>query len=308
MHIPATLRQHSTGERAEWLAALPSVLAEVADSWALTVGDPFEPGGQTSWVAPVARADGRPAVLKLLWPHYEAEHEAAALRVWAGNGAVELYDWQDLGHTRALLLERCSPGSSLSAASEDEQDEVLAGLLPLLWISPTNSLPFRHLSTMAGAWANECEDKLRGGARIDLEPSLVDQGLALFRSLAEPSAGDVLLATDLHAGNVLRAEREPWLAIDPKPYVGDPTYDAVQHVINCERMYVDPVALCRRFASLVGLDADRLMAWTFARCVVESPTWPELVPVARTLAGAVDVATPSGEAQSEIPDRASPKS
>ena len=42
----------------------------------------------------------------------------------------------------------------------------------------------------------------------------------------------MLLHTDLHAGNVLAAEREPWLAIDPKPYVGDPAYDVTQHIFN----------------------------------------------------------------------------
>ncbi len=54
----------------------------------------------------------------------------------------------------------------------------------------------------------------------------------------------MLLATDLHAGNVLRAEREPWLVIDPKPFVGDPTYDALQHMLNCDdRLRADPVGL-----------------------------------------------------------------
>jgi streptomycin 6-kinase len=94
----------------------------------------------------------------------------------------------------------------------------------------------------------------------------------------------VLLATDLHAGNVRSAQRERWLAIDPKPYVGDPTYDALQHVINCDRMYDDPAVLCQRFAGMLGLDADRLVRWMFARCVVEAPDWPQLVPVARALA------------------------
>jgi streptomycin 6-kinase len=40
-----------------------------------------------------------------------------------------------------------------------------------------------------------------------------------------------LLATDLHTGNVLAAQRQPWLMIDPKPYVGDPCYDLGQHLL-----------------------------------------------------------------------------
>jgi len=94
----------------------------------------------------------------------------------------------------------------------------------------------------------------------------------------------VLLATDLHAGNVLSAERQPWLVIDPKPHVGDPTYDVLQHLLNCEsRLLTDPRTLCRRMADLLGVDQDRLTAWLFARCVLESPDRPELADVARRL-------------------------
>ena len=85
----------------------------------------------------------------------------------------------------------------------------------------------------------------------------------------------MLLCTDLHAGNVLAAERQPWLAVDPKPYVGDPTHDALQHLLNCSgRLRADPVRLAARMADLLGIDADRLVLWLFARCVQESPDHP----------------------------------
>jgi len=97
----------------------------------------------------------------------------------------------------------------------------------------------------------------------------------------------VLLCTDLHAGNILAAEREPWLLIDPKPYVGDPTYDAVQHLLNCDvRLHTEPDRLLARIADLLELDAERLRLWLFARCVQESTTWPELAEVARSVAPA----------------------
>jgi streptomycin 6-kinase len=82
----------------------------------------------------------------------------------------------------------------------------------------------------------------------------------------------------------LAAEREPWLLIDPKPYVGDPTYDVVQHLLNCQRLHTDPGGLVRRLAELLELDPDRLALWVFARCVQESPAWPGLADVARELA------------------------
>jgi streptomycin 6-kinase len=75
-----------------------------------------------------------------------------------------------------------------------------------------------------------------------------------------------VLVTDLHAGNVLRARREPWLAIDPKPFVGDPAYDATQHLLNCEaRLRSDPHGTIKRFADLLGVDHERVRLWLFAR-------------------------------------------
>lgn len=80
----------------------------------------------------------------------------------------------------------------------------------------------------------------------------------------------MMLATDLHAGNVLRAEREPWLAIDPKPFVGDPAYDATQHLFNSgARLHSDPDGTIRRFADLLGVDGERVRLWTFARAAAE---------------------------------------
>jgi streptomycin 6-kinase len=97
----------------------------------------------------------------------------------------------------------------------------------------------------------------------------------------------VLLCTDLHAGNVLAAQREPWLVIDPKPYVGDPTYDALQHILNSRaRLQANPRDLVSRIADLLDLDAERLLLWLFARCVQESSDWPGLAEVARRIAPA----------------------
>jgi streptomycin 6-kinase len=102
-----------------------------------------------------------------------------------------------------------------------------------------------------------------------------------------PAAADrqVLLCTDLHAGNILAAGREPWLVIGPKPYLGDPAYDAVQHLLNCDqRLTADPIGLAWRMADLAGLDPDRLTHWLFARCVQESLDQPGLLEVAARLA------------------------
>ena len=119
------------------------------------------------------------------------------------------------------------------------------------------------------------------------DPGLVRAGLALFRELPASTDRRVLLATDLHAGNVLAAAREPWLVIDPKPHVGDPAYDPLQHMLNCDdRLRSDPGGLARRMAGLLDLDPDRVLRWLFARCVQESAGCPALAEVARRIAPA----------------------
>lgn len=96
------------------------------------------------------------------------------------------------------------------------------------------------------------------------------EGLRLFKDLPRTAKREVLLATDLHAGNVLRAQREPWLVIDPKPFVGDPAYDGTQHLFNCDaRLRANPEETIRRFAGLLGVEHERLRLWTFARAAAD---------------------------------------
>jgi streptomycin 6-kinase len=116
------------------------------------------------------------------------------------------------------------------------------------------------------------------------DPGLLAAGLQLFDELTPKSESDVLLATDLHAGNVLRATREPWLVIDPKPFIGDPAYDATQHLFNCQqRLHADPHELIRRFAGLLEVDHDRVRLWFFARAAAEPGTRHTFLALARAL-------------------------
>lgn len=267
----------------EWHACLPSTIKDIAARWALQLGPAFEPGGSTAWVAPAHRADGPPAVLKIMWRHFEAEHEADGLRAWDGRGAVRLLDFARVDErTDVLLLERCLPGTAAAALHEAAQDAVVAALLRRLWTSAPGR-QFRPLADMCEAWADGL-DAARASAVLG-DTALARDGVALFRELPRDWSGpDVLLATDLHAGNVLAAEREPWLAIDPKPYVGDPTYDPLQHMLNCpRRLHADPRSFTLHIARLLDLDATRLAQWLFARCVIECVESPDLADVVHAL-------------------------
>jgi streptomycin 6-kinase len=254
----------------------PGAVRALQQRWSLTaIGEPFT-DGTCAWVAPVQLDDGVHAVLKLGVPHFEAEHEAEGLRFWGGDPTVHLL--RDDRESGAMLLERCEPGDPLSAVPEAEQHIVIAALLRRLWRTPPPGI-FRPLSSLMEYWTAETE---AAAARWP-DPGLVREGLRLFAELPRTRSENVLLATDLHAGNVLRARREPWLVIDPKPFVGDPAYDATQHLFNLS----DPVGGIPPMADLLPIDRDRLRLWSFARAAAEPrDDWSDerLLAIARALA------------------------
>lgn len=267
MKIPARVIANcrKNPKSAAWLDRLQETLEKAERKWSLRVGAPFENEEVScAWVAPVALADGASAVLKVGMPHMEGEHEVHGLRFWDGDPTVRVIEADDdLG---VMLLEPCQPGTPLRAMPEPEQDLVISGLLRRLWRAPSAPHPFRPLSMLMKYWSEETL------ADIEQWPDtgLVREGLRLFEELPRTAPTEVLLATDLHAGNVLRSKRKPWLVIDPKPFVGDPAYDSTQHLFNCDlRLRSDPHGMISRIADLLGVDPERVRLWTFARAAAE---------------------------------------
>lgn len=257
-----------TPERGAWLERLPETIREFERRWSLIPGTPFTGDTVTcAWVSTVMRADGSPAVLKIAMPHMEAEQEIEGLRFWNGEPTVRLFEADD--EAGAMLLERCQPGTRLREEPVAQQDVVIAGLLRRLWRAPAQPDRFRTLAEMLQHWS---EETLQTQGRL-ADPALVHAGLELFAELPRTAREQRVLFTDLHAGNVLRAQREPWLAIDPKPFAGDPAYDATQHLfIDEQRLLADPLGTIRRFADLLELDAERVRLWMFARAAAEPRT------------------------------------
>ena len=266
MTIPPLLARHcaKTAERSSWLAALPETIRNLQEQWRISLGSPFDHEYVScSWMATATLADGTPGVLKIGMPHMESEQEIDGLRFWNGDATVRLLDSDTAAN--AMLLERCKPGTPLLSLPAAEQDVIIAAMLRHLWRKPPPE-KFRPLSALVDHWSEETR---RYQERWPDE-GLVTEGLRTFATLAADTTDGVLLATDLHGGNVLQAQREPWLMIDPKPFVGDEAYDLTQHVINCEkRLQADAPGLIRRVANLAGVDAERVRLWLFARLAAE---------------------------------------
>jgi streptomycin 6-kinase len=269
-YLPHHLLQSEFGDDGtRWLADLPRHIAALAQEWDLRLGSPFAQGGGVSWVAPVELSDGAEGVLKVTFPHEEPRYEAAALRLLDGQGAVRLLRASDNGF--ALLLERCRPGTDLWSVGDEEGQAVVCQLLPRLWRDPAHDLPFMALADYVARW---WDDLPRLTASAGGDENVVAEAVARGRALAASQTQHVLLHGDFHPGNVLAAQREPWLSIDPKPLVGEPAYDLAQWLANRARLVIqsdDAVTILRhhidRFAGELGLDPARIAGWAFVKAL-----------------------------------------
>ena len=244
-----------------WLERVPDLVAECVEEWELVLGEPYEPGA-AGHALRAELPDGRPAVLKLIYPDRETEHEADALALWDGEGAVELLARDD--ERSAMLLERCEPGTTLAAAGAAVALDVLIGLLPPLWVVAGE--PFHTLEDEAAWWIGYLPEQWERSGRT-VERRLVDAAVDALSSLSQSQGEQVLLHQDLHGDNVLAAERKPWLVIDPKPLLGEREFGVAPIVRSFELGESKRDVLYRldRLTSDLGLDRDRARGWTIGQ-------------------------------------------
>lgn len=269
------------GER--WLTELPGVIEELCAAWDLEViGEAFG-GGTHSWVAPVRRADGSVAVLKIPVVDPENIGEAAGMHCYQGDGAVRLYEFDP--KTNALLLEWARPGSpllvqpgfpSLEGRPENiDKVEQACRLYRRLRRAPI-AIPDGYPALpeaigMVAEWVDLFTDPDPELAQV-IPPHLLSAALEWCERLAVPDGPLLIVNRDTHLGNIVAAEREPWLLIDPKAYLGEAAFDAgflimiqVQSAPTAEHAR-DVVA---RTAAALEVDAERARGWAFMRAMEE---------------------------------------
>ncbi|PKV89527.1 aminoglycoside phosphotransferase family protein [Streptomyces sp. TLI_146] len=203
---------------AVWLAELPALVDGLLDRWGCVPNGEVMHGG-VGVIVPVRRPAEGPAVLKVSFPHPGNVHEPDAFATWGGRGAALLYERDD--DRFAMLLERARTSTLEEVQDNDEVVTVAGRLNRRLAVPAPPGLP--RLREQADAW----EEQLRKDAAElthALSPHVVEAAVATVRELGRAQP-DTLVHGDLHARNILRADREPWLAVDPKGYAGDPAYD-----------------------------------------------------------------------------------
>ncbi|MFI9047454.1 aminoglycoside phosphotransferase family protein [Streptomyces sp. NPDC053427] len=255
-----------------WIAALPTLVAELLDRWELKRDG--EPGaGEASLVLPALRKDGTRAVLKLQMPREETTAALIGLRTWNGQGTVRLLDHDP--ESSAMLLERLDGARTLASIEDDDVAMgILAGLQARLVSAPAPQR-LRSLGDIATKMLEQVPHAVTALTDPADRQRLHGWATAVAELVGEP--GDRMLHWDLHYDNVLAAEREPWLAIDPEPLTGDPGFDLWPAL---DSRWDDVVAkndtfrvVRRRFdllTEVLSLDRARAIGWTLGRLLQNS--------------------------------------
>jgi streptomycin 6-kinase len=220
----------------------------VAEAWGVELGEPFA-FAHHSYAAPVSDD----AVLKVAWEgDDEALHDAEALELWDGRGAVRVLRRDPDRH--AMLLERAQPGTDISGLDDGEATAIAVEVATRLWLPA--AAPFRPVALEIEGWLDTAEQE--GSELVPLAREL----------LAEIGSGaDWVVHGDFHHHNILR-HGDGFVAIDPKPYLSDREYDVPSFLWNpYDYRFDDREQTERRIAAFVGagLDDFRIRAWTVIR-------------------------------------------
>lgn len=274
--IPEKFRQDRiamNGEEAiAWLERLPEVLADCERRWNITIGPPFNLS--FNYVAPAVRADGTQVVVKVCSMTDEFPQQPEALRLVDGHGMVQLLEVDTT--EEIMLLERLLPGTMLLELEDDEvSTSIAASIMQKIWRPVPENHPFKTIQQ----WGKGFE-RLRqayGGGTGPFPQGLVEWAETLYRELCASMAGPVLLHGDLHHENFLSAEREPWLAIDPKGVVGEAVYETGAWLRNPMPQLLDMPnpgrILARRidqFSEQLGFERARIRDWALAQAMLSA--------------------------------------
>ncbi|MCL6668834.1 MULTISPECIES: aminoglycoside phosphotransferase family protein [Streptomyces] len=251
----------------DWLETLPGAAQRAVALRELTVERVQVPGGRSSLVVLVRRADGSPAVLKLAPPRFRPEAERAALARWGGSGAVQLVE--ESAQEGVLLLERLHPDVSVRSLPEAKALLEAAGTLRRLWVEP----PAEHAFESVAERTERQAAAMRASAGAEVVP-LVDAALTARAELLAAPPERRLLHGTFRQSKVLAGERMPWLAVGPDPVVGECAFDLARLVRDrVEDLIASPSGAAttrrrvKRLAESLEVDQERLRGWTLFRAV-----------------------------------------
>jgi streptomycin 6-kinase len=262
IEVPAVVRNKARAVGAEdWLERLPALVSSLEADWSIAVGHPYE-GGTEAFVADATRADGTPAVLKVLVPGTgkNPADEAAVLRLVGGDGCPALYR-HDPGQG-ALLMERLGRPMYELGLPLARRLEILCATAVRIWRPapgcglPTGADKARWLADfIVTSWeelGRPCSEKT------------VDYALACARRRGQSHRDErsVLVHGDVHQLNALQHDGG-FKLIDPDGLLAEAEYDlgVLMRGDPVELLGGDPVDRARWLAARTELDLVAIWEW-----------------------------------------------
>lgn len=272
-HFARDIITYHSEEGERWLQRLPTVLAACEARWNISIGAPF-PNLSFHYAAPATRADGRLVVVKAHAPTDEFPLESEALRLFGGRGMAELLACDD--ENKVMLLEALQPGALLKQVEDDaEATSIAAAVMRQFWRPAPANHPFPTVADWGRGFTRLREHYAGGNGPFP--PRLLDEAEHLFADLSASMAEPVLLHGDLHHDNILAAQRQPWLAIDPKGLVGEPAYETGALLRNplpelLQTLQPGRILAHRidQLAEELSLNRARIRGWALAQAVLSA--------------------------------------
>jgi len=274
IRIPESMNQHIHGAQgAAWRARLPELLDTCCSRWELTPEPPFDAEHvwmKVNYIAPARRGDEH-VILKVMQSARTFCRERDSLRL-CGESAVRLLDADE--ELQVLMLEHLRPGLPLAEVmDDDEATRIAAGVMRDYW----QPAPVEHgLPTV--------EERMQGFQRLRERfdggtgpiPELwVCRAEEAFAQLQATSPPPTVIHGDFHHWNILRAERKPWLVIDPQGLVGDPGYEFGTLLGNRSTIGEPPMALrdvydrrTRILSQELSIPRERILTWAWVHAVL----------------------------------------
>ncbi|MER6088586.1 aminoglycoside phosphotransferase family protein [Streptomyces bluensis] len=290
--VPPGCRQRLVGHYGPsvepWLRAAPSLLAEAAERWKLSLKG-YHDAGHASAVALATTLDGTPVILKAWFERLRYRHEIAALTVWADGPTADVIEAADDLSVAALELVGDRPGGAAPAGCERQM--VAAAIHAL------HSLGRRRPRPDVPSLAHFCQKVVMPRIRervqhLDLGPwrTLAEEACEGLPALREDPARTTVLHADLYRENVIFDRGGHPRLIDPHPLVGDAAFDCAFWTVHydLEREVTDRLATAARISRI---PVPEITAWCRALAVdgllyyreIDDPALPKIAQVLSVL-------------------------
>ena len=267
-HFIDRVRQVHGTKGTAWLERINHLIAYAENRWRFSSLPPFELS--YNYVAPVIFDDASQAVLRLMIPGEECDHQIKTLTIYHGSPMCELMGSD--AKKGILVLEKLIPGLTLRTVTQEDTSVKIAA--ELIREMSAKRIDSKHPFPTTSKW----QERLYEAAKVDfpegvkIQERIIRRAKRLSYKLCSKSKNTYLLHGDFHHDNILLAGQR-WKLIDPKGVIGEMACEVVPFLMNNITINDAEAKIKRRaiqFAELLDLDLNRIYGWGLCHSVLSA--------------------------------------